>query len=74
MQHAVEKAKSGLLGISNVRLVPKATGFRPVANMGRVRRKTAADGTRIITSANDELTGVYRVLTLHKVSDLLGKC
>lgn len=56
------------LGFSQIRLLPKENGIRPIINL---RRRTIKKGTDILgTSINSLLAPVYNVLTYEKVCRL----
>lgn len=57
---------SRTLGFSQVRLLPKETGMRPIMNL---RRRQVAKGSRAMlgSSINTILGPIYNVLTLEKV-------
>lgn len=63
---ALKLLESRVLGYSQVRLVPKETGVRPIMNL---RRKQPKVGTknRFGSSINTLLAPVYNVLTLERV-------
>lgn len=57
---------SRTLGFAQIRLLPKATGVRPIMNL---RRRTLMKGskTRLAYSINKTLAPVYNMLTYEKV-------
>lgn len=67
MEHARKVLDSRTLGFSQVRLLPKETGVRPIMNL---RRKSLKKGSKHIlgSSINATLAPVYNVLTFEKVS------
>lgn len=59
---------SRTLGFSQVRLLPKETGVRPIMNL---RRRPVSKGSRAMlgSSINTILAPIYNVLTLERVSN-----
>jgi telomerase reverse transcriptase len=66
LERAQKLLKSRSLGFSQVRLLPKATGVRPIMNL---KRRTLKEGSKNIlgSSINAILAPVYNVLTFEKV-------
>jgi telomerase reverse transcriptase len=66
LERAQKLLRSRSLGFSQVRLLPKATGVRPIMNL---KRRTLKEGSKNIlgSSINAILAPVYNVLTFEKV-------
>ena len=67
LEQARKLLNSRALGFSQVRLLPKETGVRPIMNL---RRRSIKKGSKNMlgTSINSVLAPVYSALTLEKVS------
>lgn len=61
---------SRTLGYSQIRLLPKETGVRPIMNL---RRRTLKNGSKMVlgNSINSLLTPIYNALLCEKVSHIL---
>lgn len=66
---ALRLLESRELGYSQVRLVPKETGVRPIMNLRR-RQPKIENKSKLGSSINTVLAPVYNVLTLERVSTL----
>lgn len=67
LEHARQILDSRSLGFSQVRLLPKETGVRPIMNL---RRRATKKGYKSIlgNSINSVLTPLYNILTFEKAS------
>lgn len=68
MEHAKKILEARTLGFSQVRLLPKQTGVRPIMNL---KRRVLKPGSKLLgTSINFVLAPVYNFLTFEKAGFL----